>query len=69
MMVSDNIEAIWEICENTGPTRDEYPFMLVCHRQKCADMGFGCRSIAEAHQKLVALAVEADKNGFRLGLG
>ena len=67
--MSDNIEAIWEICQNTGPSRERWPFMLVCHRHKCADMGFGCKSIEEAHAKLVALAVNADKDGKKLGLG
>jgi hypothetical protein len=45
MQLSDEIEAVWEICENTGPTREEFPYMLVCHRQKNADMGFGCKTI------------------------
>lgn len=69
MDIPNNVEAVWEICENSGPSRGKFPFMLVCHRSQMADMGFGCKSLTEAHQKLVALAVEADKGGYKLDLG
>jgi hypothetical protein len=65
--MSDNIEAIWEICEDKRST--DWPFMLICHRVKCADMWFPCKTLEEAHAKLVAIAVNADKDGFKLGLG
>jgi hypothetical protein len=68
MQLSDEIEAVWEICENSGPTRDEFPYMLVCHRQKNADMGFGCKTITEAKAKLAALATNFDKDGFKVTL-
>jgi len=61
MILSNEIEQMWEICENTGPSRAQYPYIVVCHQHNTPDMGFGCKTLDEAKAKLVSLRDLADQ--------
>jgi len=60
------IETVWGIEENVNQDRHEWPWLVVSTLPSGKRMGFGCRTLEEAHAKLQAIAIVEHESGKRM---
>jgi len=68
MLLSDNIERMWDIIESERDDRDEFPFMVRMRNAQGPAIGFQCRTIEDAHRKLIEILHREQGSGHKVGL-
>ena len=68
MLLSDNIERMWDIIESERPDKDEYPYLVRMRNNQGPAVGFRCHTIAEAHQMLNSIMLREQGAGYKVGI-